>query len=111
MPYTACTGFECRTLVTFDQAAGNPLEMKSFVQQELFKRGVLWGGFHTISFSHTDDDIAHTLAAYREVLPLLRTAVEAKNVRGALRGEAVEPVFRRTSNFNLKPTIKTPAKS
>ncbi len=111
MPYTACTGFECRTLVTFNQAAGNPLEMKSFVQQELFKRGVLWGGFHTISFSHTDDDIAHTLAAYREVLPLLRTAVEAKNVRGALRGEAVEPVFRRTSNFNLKPTIKTPAKS
>ncbi len=110
MPYTACTGFECRTLVTFDQAAGNPLEMKSFVQQELFKRGVLWGGFHTVSFSHTDDDIAHTLAAYREVLPLLRAAVEAKNVRGALRGEAVEPVFRRTSNFNLKPTIKTPAK-
>lgn len=103
MTYTACTGFDCRTIITFDAKAGNPLEMKSLVQQEMIKRGVLWGGFHNMSYSHTDADVAHTLAAYREALPLLKKAVDEKNVGKALRGEPVEPVFRRTSNFNLKP--------
>jgi glutamate-1-semialdehyde 2,1-aminomutase len=103
MAYTGCSGFECRTIVTFDAKAGNPLEMKSLVQQEMIKRGVLWGGFHNVSFSHSDEDIAHTLAAYREVLPILDRAVGAGNVRGALRGEPVGPVFRKTSQFNTKP--------
>jgi glutamate-1-semialdehyde aminotransferase len=106
--YTKCSGFDCRTIISFDAKAGNPLEMKSLVQQEMIKRGVLWGGFHNMSFSHTDQDIEHTLAAYREVLPILKRAVEEENVRGYLRGEPVEPVFRKTSNFNVKPKLATP---
>jgi glutamate-1-semialdehyde aminotransferase len=101
--YTTCSGFDCRTIITFDGNAGNPLEMKSLVQQEMIKRGVLWGGFHNMSFSHTDEDITFTLLAYREALAILKLAVEDNNVRGYLRGEPVEPVFRRTSNFNMKP--------
>ncbi len=103
MSYTKCSGFGFRSIVSFDPAAGNPLEMKSLVQQELFKRGILWSGFHTMCFSHTEDDVAHTLKAYRDVLPILKKAVEEKNVRGYMRGECVEPVFRKTSNFNIKP--------
>jgi glutamate-1-semialdehyde 2,1-aminomutase len=103
MAYTRATGMECRSLVSFDASAGDPLEMKSLVQQELIKRGILWSGMHVISFSHSDEDIAYTLSAYREVLPILRDAVESKTVRTMLRGEAVEPVFRKTSNFNTKP--------
>jgi glutamate-1-semialdehyde 2,1-aminomutase len=106
MMYTTCNGFDCRTIIAFDASAGNPLEMKSLVQQEMIKRGVLWGGFHNMSYSHTDADIEHTLAAYREVLPILKRAVDEKNVRGYLRGEPVEPVFRKTGNFNLKPKKK-----
>ena len=106
MEYTGCTGMACRTLVTFDARAGNPLEMKSLVQQEMIRRGVLWGGFHNMCYSHSDEDVAHTLAAYRDVLPVLKRAVEEKNVRAMLRGEPVEPVFRRTGNFNLKPKTK-----
>ena len=103
MDYTKCSGFDCRTIMTFDASAANPLEMKSLVQQEMIKRGILWAGFHNISFSHTDEDIEYTLKAYKEVLPILKKAVEEKNVRGYLRGEAVEPVFRKVSNFNMKP--------
>jgi glutamate-1-semialdehyde aminotransferase len=103
LDFTRCLGLDCRTLVSFDARAGDPLELKSFVQQELLKRGILWGGFHNISFSHTDEDVDYTLAAYREVLGLLRTAVEGGSVRDALRGQPVAPVFRRTSHFNLKP--------
>ena len=46
-------------------AAGDPLVMKSLVQQELLRRGILWQGFHNLSFSHTDADVDEALAAYR----------------------------------------------
>ncbi|MFZ1517707.1 MAG: aminotransferase class III-fold pyridoxal phosphate-dependent enzyme [Ignavibacteriaceae bacterium] len=106
MNYTKCSGFDCRTIMTFDGSAGNPLEMKSLVQQEMIKRGILWGGFHNMSFSHSDSDIEYTLKAYKEVLPILKKAVEENNVKSYLRGEPVEPVFRKVSNFNMKPKKK-----
>jgi glutamate-1-semialdehyde aminotransferase len=106
MNYTKCSGFDCRTIITFDSSAGNPLEMKSLVQQEMIKRGILWGGFHNMSFSHSDSDIEYTLKTYKEVLPILKKAVEENNVKGYLRGEPVEPVFRKVSNFNMKPKKK-----
>src|SRR5262245_19356978 len=95
MPYTRAIGAECRSLVTFDAKAGDPLEMKSLLQQELFARGILWSGFHNISFSHTDADVAQALVGYREALVLLKQAVDDGCVRRMLRGLPVEPVFRR----------------
>ena len=102
LSYTTCVGDDCRSLVTFNASAGDPLEMKSLVQQELIARGVLWSGFHNMSFSHTDADVDRTLGAYREALGVLKAAVDGKAVRAALKGAPVEPVFRRTSNFNMK---------
>ncbi|WP_426061649.1 aminotransferase class III-fold pyridoxal phosphate-dependent enzyme [Hymenobacter sp. B1770] len=96
--YTKCYGYDCRTIVTFDASAGNPMEIKAFMQQELFKRGIMWGGFHNMCFSHSDADIAHTLAAYRDVLPLLKEAIEAGDVASRLLGEPVEAVFRKVTN-------------
>jgi len=46
------------------------------------------------------------LKAYKDVLPILKKAVSEKNVRGYLKGEPVEPVFRKVSNFNTKPKKK-----
>lgn len=96
MPYTRCVGLDYRSMVSFDggDAGANPLEMKSLLQQELIKRGVLWTGFHHVSFSHTDEDIRYTLQAYKESLPILKAAMDAGNVGAALRGESVHPVFR-----------------
>ncbi|NNG25959.1 MAG: aminotransferase class III-fold pyridoxal phosphate-dependent enzyme, partial [Ignavibacteriaceae bacterium] len=104
--YTKCIGYECRSLVTFNPSAGNPLEIKSLVQQEMIKRGILWGGFHNMSYSHSNEDIEYALTVYREVLPILKKAVEEKNVKGYLKGDPVEPVFRKVSNFNTKPIRK-----
>ena len=101
--YTRCVGYDCRTVVTFDAGAGSPLLLKSFVQQEMIKRGVLWSGFHNMCFSHSDADVAHVLAAYAEVLPLLKTAVDSQTIERDLRGTPVEPVFRRIGHFNTKP--------
>ncbi|MCX8116431.1 MAG: SDR family oxidoreductase [Desulfobacterota bacterium] len=106
MDYTRCIGYDCRTLVIFDASAGDPLEMKSLVQQEMIKRGILWSGFHNVSFSHTDEDIDQILLAYQEVLPILKEAVSRGRVKDLLRGEVVEPVFRKTSQFHTKPKMK-----
>jgi glutamate-1-semialdehyde aminotransferase len=105
--WTSCVGYGCRTLVTFDaKGGGDPLEVKSLVQQELLARGILWGGFHNVSYAHSEADVDRTLAAYREVLSIVKRAVEEKNVRGMLRGEPVEPVFRKTSAFHTKPVTR-----
>ena len=95
MTYTRSIGLDYRTMVSFDAGQqANPLEMKSLLQQELIKRGVLWTGFHHVAFSHTDEEIQHVLDAYREALPILKAAMDKGDVRGALRGESVHPVFR-----------------
>jgi glutamate-1-semialdehyde aminotransferase len=102
MRYTACNGMDARTIISFSHPTENALLMKSLVQQEMIKRGILWGGFHNVCYSHSDDDIDYTLRAYQEVLSLLKQAVE-NNVNGCLKGQPVEPVFRKVGNFNTKP--------
>lgn len=103
IPWTTCVGNDCRTIVTFSPTLGDPLAVKSLLQQEMLRRGVLWGGFHNVSFSHSDADVAHVLASYQEALPVVKAAVEAGRVREELRGEPVQPVFRRTDKFDTKP--------
>jgi len=105
MDYTKAIGYSFRTMVSFDEKAGHPLELKSFVQQELVKRGILWSGMHNISYSHSMYDIEYTLSAYREVLGLLKEAVRDNTVSKRIRGIPVQPTFRKTSGFNTKPRI------
>jgi glutamate-1-semialdehyde 2,1-aminomutase len=100
---TACVGLPCRTLVRFSPEAGDPLELKSLVQQELLRQRILWQGFHNLSFSHQEADVAETLRAYRVVLGTLKQALEEGGVRERLLGAPVEPVFRRTTHFNTRP--------
>lgn len=92
----ACIGMDARTLVTFDAKAGDPLLQKSYVQQEMIRRGVLWAGFHTVCFTHTEADVRKVLEAYREVLPLLKTAIDEGDIASKLRGNPVQAVFRKT---------------
>lgn len=104
MTYTKCIGLDCRTMVTFTAPHDKvtALEMKSFVQQELIRCGVLWTGFHNLSFSHTEQDIEYLLNAYRMILPQLHSAVQDHTLPSLLRGTPVEPVFRKTTNFHTK---------
>jgi glutamate-1-semialdehyde aminotransferase len=104
--YTSCTGYDCRSLITFNAPGQDALKLKSFVQQELFKRGILWSGFHNMCFTHTAADIAHTLAAYCEILPMLKQAIDNNTVDSLLKGAPVEAIFRKVSNFNTKPAVK-----
>jgi len=100
---THCKGHPARGLIVFDDKGGQSLLMKSLVQQELLRRGVLWSGFHNMCYSHSAADLDHALAAYGEVLAELKGALETGNLESRLRGKPVQPVFRRTDSFNLKP--------
>ncbi|MBU3699449.1 MAG: aminotransferase class III-fold pyridoxal phosphate-dependent enzyme [Candidatus Kapabacteria bacterium] len=105
MTYVSCKGLGARTMLAFSDAAGDPLLMRSFVQQELLKHGILWNGFHNLSASHTPSDIQYTLDIYAEVLPMLHEHVRMGTLAMALRGRPVEPVFRKTGGFNTKPRV------
>lgn len=103
MDYVSVTGYPFRTLMNFSAAAGDPLMMKTLVQQELIRRGILWSGIHNLCFSHTEADVDYTLSAYAEVFGILQQAVASGDARGYLQGEPIQPVFRKTGNFHVKP--------
>src|SRR4029079_4175500 len=94
LDWTKCIGYDARTMVTFDAKAGNPLELKSFVQQELIRRGVLWGGFHNLSWAHSDTHLAYLARRSQTILPELAKHVAAGKVREALRGTPLEASIR-----------------
>lgn len=101
--FTKCIGMDFRGMITFDAGTANPLLQKSFVQQEMIRRGILWSGFHNVSYSHSEADVDFVLSAYNDILPLLKNAIESGALEAQIRGIPVEPVFRKTTNFNLKP--------
>lgn len=103
LDYVSVAGYPCRTMLNFAPKAGDPLAMKTLVQQELIRRGILWSGIHNLCFAHTEADIAYTLKAYAETFEILDQAVTAGDVRARLQGEPLQAVFRKTANFNLKP--------
>lgn len=72
----------------------------------MIKRGILWSGFHNMSFSHTDKDIAYALLAYKKSLSYLKTAIKSKNIQAFLIGEPVEAVFRIITDFKMKQVLK-----
>jgi len=106
MSYTKTIGYNWRSMAAFDESGGDPLIQKSIMQQEMIKRGILWQGFHNMSFSHSDIDVDYTLQALEQSLSVLKTAVENNKLNETLRGEPVQPVFRKVDNFNMKPMKK-----
>jgi len=100
--FTGCVGYPCRTVVTFDgQGRFDSLEMKSYFQQELLRRGILWAGYHALSFSHQREDIEMTLNAFEDVMKLFKKIVDgSQSLHSFIEGEPVKPVFRNIADFN-----------
>ncbi|GIW12231.1 MAG: glutamate-1-semialdehyde 2,1-aminomutase [Dehalococcoidia bacterium] len=93
---TRCVGLPPRTVVTFqDEQGAEALAFKSLFQQECLKRGILFSGSQNLCYRHSDEDIAMTLAVYREAMAVLAEAVAGGDVLDRLEGPVVEPVFRR----------------
>ena len=101
--YVECIGYPCRTVVTFNENKKyfTNLEMKSWFQQELIHRGILWTAYHALSYSHKIDDINYTLNCFDEIFILFKKIIENnKKLNNYIEGKVVEPVFRKVTDFN-----------
>jgi len=72
-----------------EQEGATVNEIKSFIQQECVRRGVLFVGYHHTSFAHTKEDIEYTLKIYDEAFSLLSKALADKNLKGKIEGKAI----------------------
>ena len=96
-----CIGYPCRSIVAINGGNYDTLEIKSYIQQELIRRGVLWTGYHALSYSHNDSHINTTLEAFDESIEKLSLIVKNnKNLISYIEGEPVKAVFRKVSDFN-----------
>lgn len=95
LDYVTISGYPYRTIMNFDSSAADPLAMKTLVQQELIRCGILWSGINTLSYSHTNEDIDYTIKAYTQVLAILKEAVEKGDLENYLRGDKLQPVFAK----------------
>jgi glutamate-1-semialdehyde aminotransferase len=77
-----------RAVVGFSGA--EPLVLKSWVQQCLIERGVLFNGSMFISVRHSEDDVQRALAGFDEAFQ----ALACGDVASLLKGPPVQPVFR-----------------
>jgi glutamate-1-semialdehyde 2,1-aminomutase/spore coat polysaccharide biosynthesis protein SpsF len=78
-----------RAVVAF--AGDDQLVVKSWVQQVLVERGVLFNGSMLICARHTDDDVDRALAGFDTALAALAGGAD---VADRLKGDPVQPVFR-----------------
>ena len=101
--YISVKGYDFRLMINIDNKYSNSLLIKSVLQQELLRWGILWSGYHNISFSHSDEDIDYTLKAYNYCLKEIDVLVKNNQLESFLRGKPLQPVFRKVGNFNTKP--------
>ena len=93
---TQCIGLPPHTVCTFaDTPKADSLLSRSIIQQEMIKRGVLFLVGHNTCFTHSDEDIEHTLRAHRSALEVLSKALASDEPRRFLEGEPVQAVFRK----------------
>ena len=78
-----------RAVVGF--AGKDPLLVKSWVQQCLMQRGVLFNGSMFICARHTDDDVTLALGGFAEAFAAISSD---DDLAGLLVGPPVQPVFR-----------------
>lgn len=70
------------------------MELRTLYLQEMFARGFLVNGGHGISYAHDEADIQSLLSAYDEVLPLIGSALDARDLPARLHCEPLVPLFR-----------------
>ncbi len=89
------SGKPCWQIFTIkDYEDCSSLEIKTFIQQELIKKGVLWTGSHNMSFSHKRKDLDKLIKSYQEVFPLLKEVLDNKVLKKKLLGKTIPGNYR-----------------
>lgn len=77
-----------------EQKNYNIYEIKTFLLQEMFKRGILILGSHNISLSHTKHNVDELLVAYQEVLPKIKEHINNQDLLEHTYGDILQPLFK-----------------
>lgn len=77
-----------------DSGSFSVWEIKTFFLQEMLANGILTLGAHTMSYAHTDEDVARLLIAYDEMLAPLADALARGDLSSRLRCKPLEPLFK-----------------
>lgn len=89
------SGHPAWTFMLFKDVGGyTEWQIKTLFLQEMLARGILTFGVHFISYAHTQTDIDRLLAAYDEVLPIVKEAVDNRSLERHLRCETLAPRFK-----------------
>ncbi len=103
----ACAGYPCRSVMTIKKLKKykKPLITKSFIQQELMARGVLWSQYHSICYSHEVKHIDNSLNAFEYAFKKLSKIIKNnKKIENNLLGKPCETVFTRVADFQAVAT-------
>lgn len=87
-------GPDAKNLFNYGEREDSML-MKSFLQQEMMRRGILFTSYHYVSYSHKHEIIDQTLAALDDSLAEMATAMRQGNLEARMEGTPVAPVFRK----------------
>ena len=68
---------------------------KSLLIQEMAKRGILFGGYNIICYSHEKEDIDKSIQAFNESVELLSIWIKDRIEDEKLEGKPTRPVFKR----------------
>jgi glutamate-1-semialdehyde 2,1-aminomutase len=79
-----------------------PLDLKTLFQQECAKRGILFIGYHLVSYSHKREHIDFTLGVYDEVMITIKKAIDSNKVIESLIGEQVTQIFKNVGDRSAK---------
>lgn len=70
------------------------LEIKTYLMQELFKKGILLYGTHNMSYAHSSKDLKYLSLAYDEVFSELSSILASKTLLEQINGDPLKPLFK-----------------
>ena len=101
--FLECIGYPCRSVLSIKNTKKfNDLEIKTYIQQEFFKREILWAAYHAVSWKHKAKEINKTLSAFDQICKNFNKNFLDKGfkINNFLEGKKLKPVFRKVSDFN-----------
>jgi glutamate-1-semialdehyde aminotransferase/spore coat polysaccharide biosynthesis protein SpsF (cytidylyltransferase family) len=97
--YISIIGFPFKSVINFhNNDKFTSLEMKTYFQQECAKRGILFIGYHLISYAHTLEHINYTLSVYNEIMQNMHTHITNNTLINSLEGRVLTQIFKNVGD-------------
>ncbi|MBO9605596.1 MAG: aminotransferase class III-fold pyridoxal phosphate-dependent enzyme [Paenibacillaceae bacterium] len=90
----AIKGPQAKTSFVYNDGERSLL-LRSYLQQEMIRRGILFTGYNYVSYAHREEDIRFTLDALDDALRELADTLRRGDLERRLEGKPVAPVFRQ----------------